>query len=182
MLSLVLMSKVIWVWKVIGRSVEAVCISGPMHLWVQLSGGYWAIDAWGKYARIWSCIVCCFIVLLGNCCLPLLETVHLHCCLFKNCTSFSWNFSDGCCVHSHSVGSELPGCCLRTDVYIYICVHKKNRSAIFYKNLKVIFKLRFVCSAAVGCDPCICLHAHYLPILQKGCICSESSEYSLHKK
>ena len=85
-------------------------------------------------------------------------------------------------VHSHSVGSELFGCCLHTDVSIYIRIHKKNRSAIFYKNLEVISKLQFVCSAAVGCDPCTCLHAQYLPVLQKGCVSSESSEYSLNKK
>jgi hypothetical protein len=168
MLPLVLMSRVMWVWKVIVWSVEAVCISGPMHLCVQLSGGFWEIDPWGKYARIWSCIVFCFTVLLGNCCLPLLETVHLCCCLFKNCTSFSWNCSDGCCVVWHSAGSELLGCSLHADMYICICIHKRNRSAIFYRNLKVISNLQFVCSAAVNCDPCTCLCAQYLPYYRKG--------------
>jgi hypothetical protein len=102
MFCLVLMSKVICVWKVIGWSAEAVGISGPTHLCVQLSGGFWPIDSWGKYARICSCIVCCFTVLLLDCRVPLLEFVHLSCwcycccccCLFENCTSFSWNLSD----------------------------------------------------------------------------------------
>ena len=61
-----------------------------------------------------------------------------------------------CYVHSHSGGSEMPGCCLHTDVYRYICIHEKNRSAIFYEITKVISKLWFVCFAAVCCDVPVC--------------------------
>jgi hypothetical protein len=144
MLCLVLMSKVIWFWKVIGWSVEAVCISGAMHLCVQLSGGYCAVDPWGKYARLCGCSVCCFTVLLGKCCLPFLEIVHLRCCLLTivqvpveiSQMDVTW-FN----IHSHSVGSELLGCCCyiqmctfvfafikRTDLWYFVRIWKSSPS------------------------------------------------------
>jgi hypothetical protein len=75
-------------------------------------------------------------------------------------------------ILSHSVGSELLGCCLDTDVYILICifVHTKNRSAIFYKNLNVI------CS----CGLCVLLLSPVIHVQLFACTASANVTETLH--
>jgi len=195
MLSLVLMSKVIWVWKVIGWSDEAVCISGPMHLCVQMYGGYWAIDPWGKCARIWSCIVCCYTVLLGNCCVALLEIVQLCCCclfVWKLCEFqlkfYRWmlcyvmlGYVMVCYVMFIPI-QEVLRCLAAAYIPIYLHSWKEQICDILWENeshIEVVVCVLCCCRLWSMClYACTVICQYY----RKVAFVQESCEYSLNKK